>query len=232
MSPFFMIRLVLDFTAAGLLLAALAYWWLDNTSHELIGTGMFILLLSHNVFNRRWWARLPKAARGRPNLLTNASNISIALAISALLVTSVLISRSVFGFLPLSGGPSAREIHVLAAYWVFILAAVHLGLHWSMIMAVIGGLLRVGAPNAIRTASLRAATGAIVAWGIHSLFVMGIGDRLIARPSIDFWDFQESTIGFFLHHIAILGTCACAAHYAAGWLRWAGGVRRVTDAGE
>lgn len=53
MSPFFVIRLLLDFTAAGLLLAALAYWWLDNTSHELIGTGMFILLLSHNVFNRR-----------------------------------------------------------------------------------------------------------------------------------------------------------------------------------
>ncbi|MGO7372288.1 DUF4405 domain-containing protein [Rhizobium ruizarguesonis] len=232
MSPFFVIRLVLDFTAAGLLLAALAYWWLDNTSHELIGTGMFILLLSHNVFNRRWWAKLPKAARGRPSFLTMASNISIALTISALLVTSVLISRTVFGFLPLNGGPSAREIHVLAAYWVFILAAVHLGLHWSMIMAVIGRLLRVGAPNPIRTASLRAATGAIVVWGIHSLFVMGIGDRLIARPSIDFWDFQESTIGFFLHHIAILGTCACAAHYATVWLRWAGGVRRVTDAGE
>ncbi|MGO6847929.1 DUF4405 domain-containing protein [Rhizobium ruizarguesonis] len=231
MSPFFMIRLVLDFTAAGLLLAALAYWWLDNTSHELIGTGMFILLLSHNVFNRRWWARLPKAARGRPNLLTNASNISIALAISALLVTSVLISRSVFAFLPLNGGPTAREIHILAAYWAFVLAAVHLGLHWSMIMAVIVGLLRVGAPNAIRTASLRAATGAKAAWGIHSLFVMGIGDRLIARPSIDFWDFQESTIGFFLHHIAILGTCACAAHYAAVSLRWAGGVKQRTDAG-
>jgi hypothetical protein len=98
-------------------------------------------------------------------------------------------------------------------------------------MAVIGGLLRVGAPNAIRTASLRAATGAIAAWGIHSLFVMGIGDRLIARPSIDFWDFQESTIGFFLHHIAILGTCACAAHYAAVSLRWAGGVKQRTDAG-
>ncbi|MBY5806538.1 DUF4405 domain-containing protein [Rhizobium ruizarguesonis] len=230
MSPFFVIRLVLDFTAAGLLLAALAYWWLDNTSHELIGTGMFILLLSHNVFNRRWWAKLPKAARGRPSFLTMASNISIALTISALLVTSVLISRTVFGFLPLNGGPSAREIHVLAAYWVFILAAVHLGLHWSMIMAVIGRLLRVGAPNPIRTASLRAATGAIVVWSIHSLFVMGIGDRLIARPSIDFWDFQESTIGFFLHHIAILGTCACAAHYAAGWLRWAGGGTRKMDA--
>ncbi|MBY5395367.1 DUF4405 domain-containing protein [Rhizobium leguminosarum] len=232
MSPFFVIRLVLDFTAAGLLLAALAYWWLDNTSHELIGTGMFILLLSHNVFNRRWWTRLPKAARGRPNLLTIASNISIALAISTLLVTSVLISRAMFAFLPVSGGPTAREIHILAAYWAFILAAVHLGLHWSMIMTVTGRLLRVSAPRPIRTAALRAAAGAIAAWGIYSTFVMGIGDRLIARPSIDFWDFQESTIGFFLHHIAILGACGCAAHYAAVWLRWAGGVRRVTNAGE
>lgn len=232
MSPFFVIRLVLDFTAAGLLFVALAYWWLDNTTHELIGTGMFVLLVSHNVFNRRWWARLPKAVRGRPSFLTIASNISIALAISALLVTSVLISRTVFAFLPLSGGPTAREIHILAAYWAFILAAVHLGLHWSMIMVVTGKLLRVGPPNAIRTGCLRAVAGAIAAYGIHSLFVMGIGDRLMARPSIDFWDFQESTIAFFLHHIAILGACACAAYYAAVWLRWAGAMRRVTDAGQ
>lgn len=232
MSPLFLIRLVLDFTAAGLLLVALAYWWLDNTSHELIGTGMFVLLLSHNVFNRRWWGMLPRAVRGRPSLVTIVSNISIALAMAALLVTSLLISRSVFAFLSVSGGPTAREIHILAAYWAFILAAVHLGLHWSMIMAVTGRLLRVGPPDAIRTAALRAVAGAIVAYGIRSMFVMGIGDRLIGRPSIDFWDFQESTIGFFLHHVAILGAGTCAAHYAAGWLRWAGGVRRVTDTGE
>lgn len=232
MSPLFLIRLVLDFTAAGLLLVALAYWWLDNTSHELIGSGMFVLLLSHNVFNRRWWARLPRAARGRPGLVTIASNISIALVMAALLVTSLLMSRSVFAFLPVSGGPTAREIHILAAYWAFILAAVHLGLHWSMITAVAGRLLRVGSPNAIRTAALRAVAGAIAAYGIHSMVVMGIGDRLLARPSIDFWDFQESTAGFFLHHVAILGACACAAHYAAGWFRRPSGVRRVTDAGE
>ncbi|RUM25665.1 DUF4405 domain-containing protein [Rhizobium vallis] len=232
MSPLFLIRLVLDFTAAGLLLVALAYWWLDNTSHELIGTGMFILLVSHNVFNRRWWARLPKAARGRQSLLTIASNISIGLAMAALLMTSVMISRSVFAFVPLNGGPTAREIHILAAYWAFMLAAVHLGLHWSMIMGVTGKLLRVGPPDAIRTAALRGVAGAIAACGIHGMVVVGIGDRLVGRPSIDFWDFQESTVGFFLHHIAILGAWACAAHYAAGWLRWAGGVRRVTDAGE
>ncbi|RUL98082.1 DUF4405 domain-containing protein [Rhizobium chutanense] len=220
MSPLFLIRLVLDFTAAGLLLVALAYWWLDNTSHELIGTGMFILLLSHNIFNRRWWAKLPRAVCGRPSLVTIASNISITLAVSALLVTSLLISRSVFAFLPVSGGPTARDIHILAAYWAFILAAVHVGLHWSMIMAVAGRLLRVGPPDAIRTAALRGVAGAITACGIHSMVVMGIGDRLIGRPSIDFWDFQESTVGFFLHHIAILGACACAAHYAAVWLRW------------
>jgi len=229
-SPFFLIRLVLDFTAAGLLLVALAYWWLDNTSHELIGTGMFILLLSHTVFNRRWWARLPEGPRGRRGLVTIASNVSIAVAMVALLATSVLMSRTVFAFLPVSGGPTAREIHILAAYWAFILAAVHLGLHWSMIMAVTGRLFRVGPPHAIRTASLRAAAGAIATCGIHSMSVMGIGSRLIALPSIDFWDFQESTLGFFLHHLAILGACACAAHYAATCLRPAGRTAKGPDA--
>lgn len=63
MKPLFLIRLGLDFTAAGLLLAALAYGWMGNLIHEVIGTAMFALLIGHNLFNRRWYGAV---AKGRP----------------------------------------------------------------------------------------------------------------------------------------------------------------------
>ena len=55
MNRLFLSRLWLDGLTAGLLLLGFAYWWLGNVVHEVAGTAMFLLLIAHNVFNRRWW---------------------------------------------------------------------------------------------------------------------------------------------------------------------------------
>lgn len=219
MNHLFLLRLALDFIAAGLLLAALAYWWLDNAAHELIGTGMFLLLVVHNLFNRRWYGTLGKTRREARGLITVAANLSLLAAMVVLLVTSVMISRSLFGFLALEGGVTARQLHILAAYWALVIAAIHLGLHWSIIMAAARGLFGITARNAVRTAILRIAAIAIAACGIHSSFIMGIGSKLGAEVTIDFWDFEASTAGFFLHHMAIVGLYVLLAHYTGTWLR-------------
>ncbi|HBO7581055.1 hypothetical protein [Pseudomonas aeruginosa] len=74
MSPVFLLRLVLDCIAAGLLLFAFAYFWQGNVSHEVAGASMFLLLVVHNVFHRRWFATLgggPRARRGLCMFLTH-----------------------------------------------------------------------------------------------------------------------------------------------------------------
>jgi hypothetical protein len=58
--PLFLFRLFLDFLAVGLLLAALAYDWLGNAAHEVIGTVLFLLLIAHGIFNRRWYGTIAK----------------------------------------------------------------------------------------------------------------------------------------------------------------------------
>lgn len=214
MSLFLLVRIALDFTAVGLLFVALAYWWLGNAVHEIVGTAMFALLVSHNVFNRRWWASLPTRLRKRKGSLAMISNGAVLMAMILLLVTSVLISQTLFDFLPFRGGRTARELHILAAYWALIITAIHLGLHWSMIMAVVRSRLRIGQPTIVRTGCLRLVAVAIAGCGLYSSYVMAIGSRLIARPSIEFWDFQESVFGFFIHHAAIVGLYAVIAHYS------------------
>ena len=61
--PLFLFRLFLDFLAVGLLLAALAYDWLGNAAHEVIGTVLFLLLIAHGIFNRRWYGTIAKGWR-------------------------------------------------------------------------------------------------------------------------------------------------------------------------
>jgi hypothetical protein len=217
----FLLRLSLDLVAAGLLVVGLAYYWLDNLSHELIGTAMFALIILHNVFNRRWYGSVSRTrgdAQGGINILTI---IILLVTMAALLVTSLMISQSVFGFLPLNGGYTARQIHTLAAYWALVIVSVHVGLRWSMIMGVMQNLFGITAGSHVRTLLLRAAAFAIAAYGIHSASVIGLGAKLTATVTIDYWDFTVATLPFFIHLGSIMGLCGLASHYLATAVRYA-----------
>jgi hypothetical protein len=204
----------MNFLAGGLLMVALAYDWLGNVAHEIIGTIMFALLIAHNTFNRRWYAR---ASKGGRNLHGWVNIVVIVLLLStmlALVVTSLMISRSVFSFLPLTGGYVARQIHGLAAYWVLIIVSVHVGMRWSTVMAAASGWLRISGRSNVRTVFLRTLAAAIAAYAIHSSFVIGIGSRLMAEITMNVWDFGQASLGFFLHITSITVLCGSSAHYA------------------
>jgi hypothetical protein len=212
-SPVFLLRLTLDFVAVGLFMGAMAYWWLDNSTHELIGTTMFALLFLHNVFNRRWYGGVPKTRRKPRPLLTVVLNLILLVTMVTLLTTSVLISQSLFSGLAV-GGSTARDIHILAAYWAMIIISIHLGMHWSIIMSIVRGLAGLGNPNMVSIVLLRTTAFAAAALGGYTSFALDIGSRLLLIPTMQFWDFHEDTLGFFLHHGSVVALYVCVGHYA------------------
>jgi hypothetical protein len=212
-------RLAFDFIAAGLLLVALAYYWLDNTVHEIVGTGMFLLIIVHNVFNRRWYKTIPKSRHEARGLVNSSTILLLAASMLVLLVTSLMISRSVFSFLPISGGFTTRQIHILVAWWALIIVSLHLGMRWSMLMNVARNLFGVKTKGTVRTVVLRVIAAAIAILGIRSSFELGMWSKLTAELTIDFWDFNESTVGFFGHLVAIAGLYMSLAHYGFKWLQ-------------
>lgn len=219
MSPVFLSRLAFDFTAAGLLLFGLSYWWLGNIAHELAGTAMFLLIIVHNVFNRRWWGTIPKArreARGRFNI---AVTLVLLVAMLALLVTSVLISNALSGIMSAYGGFTVRQIHTLAAYWALVIVSVHLGLRWPMIMGVARKLTGISEPNAMRALGLRAIAVLIAVHGVWSSFELAIGTKLSMQMTLDWWNFEESVLGFFIHCITIGGLYMFLTYYAVKWIQ-------------
>lgn len=218
MNPVFLFRLALDFIAVGLFMGAMAYWWLDNRTHELIGTTMFALLFLHNVFNRRWYGGLPKTRREPRQLTTMFLNLSLLMTMVALLTTSVLISQSLFSSLAV-GGATARDVHILAAYWAMIIISIHLGMHWSIVMNVIRGLSGLSNPNIAVTILLRTAAFVAAAHGVYNSFELDIGSRLLLIPTMQFWDFNEDTLGFFLHHGSVIALYVCLGHYVMGLLQ-------------
>ncbi len=215
MNPAFLTRLILDFIAFGMLVIALAYYWFSNATHEIVGTGIFVLLIAHNFFNRRWWAGIAKKQREPRNMFTKALNVSVLITIVALIVTSVMISQFVFSFLPINSTFNARRLHSMASYWAILVVAIHLGWHWSMIMNVTTRKLGFIHESALRSAVLRLSAIAIASYGAYSLFAVEIGSKLSMQMSLVQWDFETHAVAFLVYHAAIIGLFSFVAHYTS-----------------
>ncbi|EJK83066.1 DUF4405 domain-containing protein [Rhizobium sp. AP16] len=219
MSSVFLLRLAFDVIAAGLLLIGLSYWWLGNTVHEIVGTAMFLLVIVHNVFNRRWYGTIHRGGREARGLINIVITALLLVAMLVLLVTSVLISNTLSGVMSPYGGFTVRQIHTLAAYWVLVIISIHLGLRWPMIMGVARNLFGISNPSAARSLMLRAIAIVIAIHGVWSSFELGLGTKLAMQVTLDWWNFEESVAGFFIHCLAIAGLYMVLTYYAMKWLR-------------
>jgi hypothetical protein len=213
-------RLTLDLVSAGLLLLAMGYHWKGNAFHEFVGTGMFGLVVAHNVYNRRWWGALAKPRSVRRGALHTGLALVLLGAMLALLVTSVMISETLLtGFLRLDSF-TARQVHGFVGYWVLTLVAVHIGLRWALIMGAIRNFLKVFPQSRPRVVMLRAAAAVILAAGVHSAMALGILPKLMFQTSLDWWNFEESAFGFFAHCMLFASALMVVAHFGSRLARW------------
>lgn len=217
MNSAFLLRLVLNGVAAGLLLFAFSYFWQGNAAHEWAGMGLFGLLIVHNLFHRRWFATLSTVQAARRGLFNVGLTMVLLTGMLALLTTSLVISESLFADWRLADDFTARQIHAGIAYWLLIIVSIHLGLRWPMLMAVARKLLGIPAASRVRTWAFRVAIAAIAIQGVGSAKALGLRSRLFFQTSLDWWNFEESVPGFFGHCLAVAGLCMAVTYYTMQW---------------
>jgi hypothetical protein len=218
-NPVFLFRLVLDGIAVGLLLFAYAYFWQGNASHELVGIALFLMVLVHNVFHRRWFAALVKGTRASPGKFNIAVTLVLITTMLTLLVSSLVISETLFADFRLADDFSARQFHASIAYWLLLVVAIHLGLRWPMLMAIARKQFGIVKPNLARTTALRLVAIGLAVQGTSSMLALNLDDRLLFQMSLDWWNFEESVAGFFGHCLAVVGLFMFVTYYAMQWHR-------------
>ena len=134
MKPTAIMKIIVDIVMTVLLMLLMAFELVGRSAHEWIGLGMFLLFILHHALNRRWSRNLFRGRYTPVRILQTACAALVLLSMLGSLISAVPISRVVFSFLPISGGLSfGRTLHMLSAYWGFILLSFHLGLHWNMV---------------------------------------------------------------------------------------------------
>jgi hypothetical protein len=195
------------------MLAAMAYNLTGNTIHELLGVSFFMLFIVHNVLNQRWYQTVLKRKHNVSRVLNTAFNLLLLVMMLMLMVSSVLISRSVFAFIPVDGGLIARQIHILAAYWEFIFISIHLGMHWGMILGMVRKIPGIPSPNRGRIFAVRVMAVLIAVYGVYAFFARDVGSKLILYYTYSYWNFDTPVISFFIDYVSIMGVYICVTYY-------------------
>lgn len=131
-------------------------------------------------------------------------------------VSGVIISRHALRFLPISGGRSfGRTLHMLSAYWGFILMSLHLGFHWIIMLNPARKL--IGKPPVKWTLG---AIGTVIAgYGVYAFIKRDLSQYLLLKTQFVFFDFEEPMIFFVLDYLSIMGLFIFIGHYISVLLR-------------
>ena len=217
------IRLAVDLLMSLTLLFLMGYQLWGETVHEWAGTGMLVLIIVHHLLNLVWYRNLFRGNYTIIRVLMCAVDLALLAVMICLMASGIMMSRHVFAFLPITGGMgTARLMHMAACYWGFVLMAVHLGLHWGMMMTRAGNLTGVVKPSVIRSLILRILGAGTAGYGLYVFVTRDLVTYMFLRTQFVFLDYSESPISFYIDYLAMMGLFIWIAHYVAVILQKSG----------
>lgn len=211
------LKIAVDAAMTIALLLLMAYELIGQAAHEWLGIGVFTLFVLHHILNRHWHRGLFKGRYTALRWIQTALVILILLAMCGSMVSGILLSRHALSFLPVSGWAFARNLHMLSAYWGFVLMSLHLGFHWSMVVGLAKKL--TARPSKLRKYILRSITLLIAGYGVYAFFKRNIGSYMILANQFAFFDFEEPFLWFLLDYMACMGTFVSIGHYGSALFR-------------
>ena len=108
----------------------MAYSLVGETLHEIVGSAMLIIFITHHILNRKSTAAMFKGRQTPARIVNTSLNIILFAVMILLPVSGIVMSKHLYTFLPTDGlSAIARTAHLLLSYWGFALMSLHLGFH-------------------------------------------------------------------------------------------------------
>lgn len=214
------LKIIVDALMTLTLLFLMGYQLWGEAAHEWAGAGMLVLFLIHHILNRNWYRSLSKGRFTPMRVLQICVDVLLLVAMLAQMYSGIVMSRHVFAFLPIDGGMAlARKLHILGAYWGFILMSVHLGLHWNLFLGMAKRKMDTGKSSKGRGLTWFLIGLLIAVYGAFVFFGRGFPTYLFLRSEFVFLDYEEPILLFYLDYVSLMGLWVFLAHYLSKGLR-------------
>lgn len=220
------IKITIDVAMVILFLMLMGYHLFENVQHEWMGASAFILFLTHNGLNWKWYKNLFKGRYGAVRILQTAVNGLLWVAMICTIASAFMLSRDVFYAWGMMNAGVGRRLHMVATVWTFLLLSFHLGLHWQMFIGMAKKAVKPSPEAAVILKWVFRAIALIVCFfGCVAFYRRELWNHMFLLVEFMFME-EEAPILFFVDYLAILGLFAYVGHYARVLLSEIAGVFR------
>ena len=196
------VKTAVDVLMTLLLMLVMGYQFWGEKAHEYLGAAMFMLFILHHLLNGRWHKNLFKGRYSAVRTITLIVDILVLITMLIQMTSGIIISKYAFSFAGITGGMAiARKLHIIGAYWGYVLMSVHIGLHFNMIAAII----RSGREENRQTSKIALSAGILsAAYGVVAFIKRDFPGNMLMRNEFVFLDYGEAKVLFYLDYIAVM----------------------------
>lgn len=176
----------------------MAYSLIGELFHEIVGTLMMILMVTHIVQNRRWITAIPKGSYTTRRLFQTVLDMALMVFMVLQPLSGILMSKHLYTFIQIPGASALmRQIHMVLAYWGFVLMSVHAGTH---LMPLVKKLQK----KTVTVKAIAFAVTAVCGYGAYAFVKRQIPEYMFLRSMFVFFDYSESRIRFLADYLAVM----------------------------
>ncbi len=195
-----MIKRIVDVCMTVLLLCLMAYQVTGEALHEWIGIGMTVLVIIHQILNRKWYGAIFKGKYNSYRIATTVVNIALLLSFVLTAFCGMSMSSHAVPFLyGMTKVSFARRMHLSMSHWAFVLMGLHLGMHIPVMFA------RSQLTDKLKTL-ISVALCVVTGIGLLLFIKNGMLDYLFFRVPFAFLDYEKAGILVFLENIIMLSS--------------------------
>ena len=126
------------------------------------------------------------------------------------MISGIALSETVFSFVPITVGTEFfRIMHMLSAYWGYILISIHIGYHFSIFSSMVK---KINLFSKLENKFIRTLAFVSTIYGAFAFFKRGLIKYMFLRTHFVMFDFDEQIIFFFTDYVMILWFFAYTGH--------------------
>ena len=199
-------RIIIDITMYLIFAALMQEHLWSGGLHEWLGITLFVLFITHNILNFRWYQSLFKGKYTAVRSVSTIINIALLIAVLCCMISSVLVSGEIFAFLDVGGARIGRTLHLVSTAWAFVLMSLHLGLHLTSLANTFK--TRGQFPRAVQILA-----ALLAVYGVYVFIDRALYEELFYLTEFKFFNTDQSSVLYFWETVAMSSVFMSLAHY-------------------
>ena len=192
------VKTVLDVLMIAVLPALMAYSLAGEMLHEIMGSAMLVIFITHHILNRKFTAAMFKGKHTPTRIVNTVLNIILFAVMILLPVSGIVMSKHLYTFLPTGRlFAVARTVHLLLSYWGFALISLHLGLHADI------WLRELKKKNAVFITFAIVLT-LVAAFGVYAFITNRLYEYMFLQTQFVFFNFDKPLIMTFSEYLSMI----------------------------